>query len=170
VGPAPTTLVRGLDADRMISFRAGSHRFHLRAGAVVIDSGHLLLHRLEGDAFWALPGGRVNAGEQGRDTIMREFLEELDLRVQCEELLCVGENFFDHEREPHHEIGLYFRVTLPPGAPINDRAALHLGVEGQRHLEFAWFPLASVRELDFRPTALRDALAEGALPAHFVQA
>lgn len=153
----------------MISFRADSHCFHLRAGALVVDRGHVLLHRLEGDAFWALPGGRVNAGEQGRGAIEREFLEELGLSVQCGELQCVGENFFDHEREPHHEIGLYFAVTLPPGASINDKAATHLGIEGNRRLEFRWFPLATLGELDFRPTALRNALAKGVVPTHFVQ-
>lgn len=153
----------------MISFRAGSHRFHLRAGAVVIDRGHLLLHRLEGDAFWALPGGRVNAGEQACDALEREFLEELGLPVQCKELLCVGENFFEYEREPHHEVGLYFSVALPPDAPVNDKSATHQGVEGNRRLEFRWFSLASLRELDFRPAALRDSLSKALLPTHFVQ-
>jgi ADP-ribose pyrophosphatase YjhB (NUDIX family) len=154
----------------MISFHTGSHRFHLRAGALVIDGGHVLLHRLEGDTFWALPGGRVHAGEQGRETIVRELLEELGLAVQCQELACVGENFFEYEREPHHEIGLYFRVSLPPDAPINDRATTHVGVEGDRRLEFRWFALPSLHGLDFRPVALRDALATGTVPAHFVQA
>jgi len=158
-----------LRTDLMISFDTGAHRFQLRAGAVVVADEHVLLHRLEGDTFWALPGGRVHAGEQGRDTIVREFLEELGLRVRCEELLCVGENFYEYGQEPHHEVGLYFRVTLPAGAPINDRSALHIGIEGERHLEFAWFPLSSLRDLDFRPVALRDALAGGAVPTHFVQ-
>jgi ADP-ribose pyrophosphatase YjhB (NUDIX family) len=153
----------------MISFRTDSNRFHLRAGAIVIDREHVLLHRLEGDTFWALPGGRINAGEQGREAIEREFLEELGLSVRCEELLCVGENFFEYGREPHHEIGLYFSVMLPPGAAINDHGTTHPGLEGDRPLEFRWFPLASLRDLDLRPAALRDALAQGDVPPHFVQ-
>jgi hypothetical protein len=101
----------------MISFPIGTHRFHLRAGAVVIDGGHVLLHRAS-----------------------------RTMRSACTSAW-----------------------SCPPDAPINDRAAMHLGVEGQRRLEFSWFPLSSLRDVDFRPIALRDALAEGVMPTHFVQ-
>ncbi len=94
----------------MISFRIDSHRFHFRAAAIALEHGHLLLHKLEGDTFWALPGGRVEAGEEASQTIVREFHEELGIGVTCNELLGVGENFFEYNGEPHHELGLYFSV------------------------------------------------------------
>jgi ADP-ribose pyrophosphatase YjhB (NUDIX family) len=153
----------------MISFRVNSHRFHLRAGAIVLDAEHLLLHRLEGDTFWALPGGRVEVGEEGNCTIEREFKEELGLVAVCKELLTVGENFFEYEGEPHHEIGLYFSVTLPSDSPILNKQRTHCGVEGDKRLEFKWFRVTSLQGLDFRPAALREALAEGTVPLHFVQ-
>lgn len=49
----------------MISVNIAGHRFQLRAAAVVVHGGFVLLHRLQGDAFWALPGGRVEPGEDG---------------------------------------------------------------------------------------------------------
>ena len=153
----------------MISFRINSHRFHLRAGAIVMEAGHVLLHRLEGDTFWALPGGRVEAGEEGAQTIVREFQEELGLNVVCNELLAVGENFFEYEGEPHHEIGLYFSVSLPIATDIRDTGKLHIGIEGDRRLEFGWFPFPALREIDFRPAALQASLADGKVQAHFVQ-
>jgi ADP-ribose pyrophosphatase YjhB (NUDIX family) len=153
----------------MISFRSGDGRFHLRAGAVVVDQEHVLLHRLEGDVFWALPGGRIDMGEQGQQTIVREFLEELTLAVECGPLLCAGENFFEYQGEPHHEVSLYFAVTLPQTAFINNKTETHWGTEGNRRLEFGWFPLSELDQLDFRPVALRDALFRGTLPVHFVE-
>ena len=153
----------------MISFRSGHHRFHLRAGAVVLNQAHVLLHRLEGDEFWALPGGRINMGEQAQQAIVREFLEELSLSVECGPLLCVGENFFEYQGEPHHELGLYFAVALPDTALRNDKSETHVGAEGGKRLEFRWFALSALRELDFRPSALREALCSGRLPVHFVQ-
>lgn len=153
----------------MISVRVGSHHFHYRAGAVVINQEHLLLHRLEGDPFWALPGGRVNAGEQARDAIKREFLEELNVSVECDRLLCTGENFFEYRGEPHHEIGLYFAVTLPSMCELLNHRRGHLGTEGDRKLEFKWFPLADLRNIDMRPAALLAAFTEGSFPQHFVQ-
>ncbi len=153
----------------MISFRIKSHRFHLRAGAIALEAGHILLHRLEGDMFWALPGGRVEVGEEGAQTIVREFKEELALTVTCNELLGIGENFFEYEGEPHHEIGLYFSVSLPGDSPVRDTERSHVGVEGDRRLEFKWFRLSALRDIDFRPTALRASLATGVVPHHFVQ-
>lgn len=153
----------------MIAFRVGSHRFNYRAAAVVFDDGYLLLHRLEGDEFWALPGGRVNPGERAQDAIRREFLEELDVSVECGELLCTGENFFEHEGEPHHEIGLYFAATLPASGGVVDKNLAHLGSERGRQLLFRWFLLHDLPHIDLRPSALKKALASGSLPAHFVQ-
>jgi ADP-ribose pyrophosphatase YjhB (NUDIX family) len=153
----------------MISFRSGGARFHLRAGAVVLDDEHLLLHRLEGDNFWALPGGRINMGEQAQLALTREFEEELSLSVECGPLVCVGENFFEYQGEPHHEVGLYFAVALPVGAPVRTKTAVHLGMEGDKRLEFKWFSLASLPHVDLRPRALREGLCAGRLPPHFVQ-
>ena len=153
----------------MISFRVNSHRFHLRAGAVAIERGHVLLHRLEGDTFWALPGGRVEAGEQGSATVVREFQEELGLPVECRELLGVGENFFSYKGEPHHEIGLYYSIALPSDSILRDVQKLHRGVEGTRQLDFRWFPLEQLLVADFRPFALRLPLSTGNVPPHFIQ-
>jgi ADP-ribose pyrophosphatase YjhB (NUDIX family) len=153
----------------VISFRVGSHRFHYRAGAVAIHQSHVLLHRLEGDSFWALPGGRVNPGETARDAVVREFLEELGVRVSCKELLSTGENFFDHQGEPHHEVGLYFEVAFSHGSPLLDKTRPHAGTEAGRRLEFKWYPLHTLGSIDVRPAALKQPLSTGALPRHFVQ-
>ena len=44
----------------MISVDIAGHRFQLRAAAVVVHDGLVLLHRLVGDAYWALPGDKPN--------------------------------------------------------------------------------------------------------------
>ncbi len=152
----------------MISFRINSHRFHLRAAAIVLEHDHLLLHKREDDNFWALPGGRVEAGEEASRTIIREFREELNLGVTCNALCGVCKNFFDSDGEPHHELGLYFSVSLPARSEIRNTGQLHMGVEGGRRLEFKWFSLLELPEIDFRPVTLRDSLASGTMPAHFV--
>ncbi len=153
----------------MISFRVGQHRFHYRAAAIVRQGNHLLLHRLVGDDFWALPGGRVNPGEEARDTIVREFLEELEVQVECLGLVCVGENFFRYDGEPHHEVGFYFSARFDPSSPITNTDTPHRGVEGSKPLEFRWFELSELLSIDMRPQALQQALASDSLPMHFVE-
>ena len=153
----------------MISFRVGDYRFHYRAAAIVRDGDYVLLHRLDGDDFWALPGGRVNPGEQAKDTIVREFREELGAEVVCRELICVGENFFRGGAEPHHEVGFYFSASLLRPSSFWSKETVHYGVEGSKRLEFKWFRVNELASIDMRPDSLRRNLAAGSLPLHFVQ-
>lgn len=80
----------------MISVNIAGHRFQLRAAAVVVHGGFVLLHRLQGDALWALPGGRIEPGEDGQTTVLREMREELAAKVAWASLLYAVENFFEH--------------------------------------------------------------------------
>ena len=153
----------------MISFQAGSHRFQCRVAAIVLDDDCLLLHRVQGEAFWTLPGGRVNVGESVQAAICREFEEELATPEDCGHLACVGENFFGHEQMVHHEIGLYFYASLPTDSRYKGKQVTHKGVEINRHLEFKWFEVQQLSHVDMRPRSIRNGLATRTLPHHFVQ-
>jgi ADP-ribose pyrophosphatase YjhB (NUDIX family) len=142
----------------MISADFPTHRFHLRAAAIVIDGDCVLLHRPEGDPVWALPGGRVDAGEEARACVQREFEEELGESVDCGDLVQVIENFFELRGRRYHELGLYFTARLRAGSRVLDKVRSHEGIEGDRRLEFRWFPLAQLARLELRPGALREAL------------
>lgn len=153
----------------MIDALSKNPRMQIRAAAVVFERGALLVHRLEGDAVWTLPGGRVHAGESAEEAVVREIREELGVEACCASLLSVGENFFDLGGELYHEIGLYFSVQLRQPGVVADPGRTHYGIEGARRLEFRWVAADALPGLDFRPAALRGPLAAGDLPPHFVQ-
>jgi ADP-ribose pyrophosphatase YjhB (NUDIX family) len=146
-------------SDPMISFDAGTHQFHYRVAAVILRGRDVLLHQLEGDEFWALPGGRVEAGETASQAIVREFNEELGVAVECGEFLGAAENFFSYAGKPHHELGLYFAATPDPPTPLATAEGPYLGIEGERPLRFAWFDRSTLHSIDLRPRFLMDALA-----------
>lgn len=152
----------------MISFIVDGVRFNFRAVAVIIDDGHVLLHRAVHEDFWSLPGGRVEAGEPSAATVARELIEELGPAVGARvgRLLWVVENFFSYEGAQFHELGMYYLVTLAASSPylakgrpfdgIEDDLPLH---EGQlTRLIFQWFPLDSLTSLPLYPTFLRERL------------
>lgn len=154
----------------MISVDIAGFRFQLRAAAVVVYDQSVLLHRLDGDSFWALPGGRVEPGEDARATLIREMQEELAELVEVDELLYVVENFFTHAEKPNHEVGMYFRARLQPRSPILDKSRPHWGVEGSRRLEFQWFACKQLDSVELHPFFLRQALAKPVLQfEHAVQ-
>ena len=154
----------------MVSFDLGSHKFQLRAAAVVVHDGSVLLHRLEGDDFWALPGGRAEPGEDCSDTVVREMYEELNETVVCNGLLYLVENFFVSHGKANHEIGLYFEAFLAPDSHILGKGQSYAGIEGNSKLEFRWFRLSELPSLDLRPAFLRKSLSEPLLSfAHIVQ-
>jgi ADP-ribose pyrophosphatase YjhB (NUDIX family) len=77
----------------MIAFDLGTHRFHFRAAVVITTSDHVLLHQVEGQDFWCLPGGRVEPGERAEQTVIRQMREEVNADIDVGILLWSVENF-----------------------------------------------------------------------------
>lgn len=150
----------------------------VRAAAVIVDGARLLLHRRREDAFWALPGGRVEAGETGPKALQRELLEELDEAVESGELLWVVENFFrgTGDAAPRQELGLCFRVALPAASRLAARTGPFAGMEEHARLVFQWFDRAALERIEIRPRVLAaplrhllDGQAPSAAARHLVQ-
>jgi ADP-ribose pyrophosphatase YjhB (NUDIX family) len=124
----------------------------------------LLIHRDEGDDFWALPGGRVEFGEPAYMALGRELSEELGVRAEVGRLIWVVENFFTYRDEPHHEIAFYFNVTLPDDSPVKAYNIPFYGEDNGVPLIFEWYPIEGLERVALRPTFLRKAIAS--MPRH----
>ncbi len=144
----------------MISFDIDDYRYNLRAAAIILDGDRVLLHKIEGDTFWCVPGGRVDAGEQAAVTVVREMQEELSELVSCGKLLWTVENFFEYRGQKQHELGLYFLTYLLPDSRLLNTAGPYMGNEGNLKLTFEWFKRADLHSLDIRPSFLANALAK----------
>lgn len=128
-----------------------SARIRFRAAAVLLRDGAVLLHRMEGDSFWALPGGKVEPGESAADALARELFEELAAGIVVGPLICVAENFFVHKAVAEHEVGLIFSAQAMPDSCLARDPGPYVGVEGGRRLESAWFAPQSLARVDLRP-------------------
>jgi ADP-ribose pyrophosphatase YjhB (NUDIX family) len=136
----------------VLRVQLGEQVFNLRASAVVCHDGQVLLHRAEGDQFWTMPGGKVQMGETGADTVQREMQEEIGVAVQVERLLYISEEFFDYNDSRYHEVGMYYAVKLPPDADLLDTTRTHEGEEDgtlqPMRLMFKWFALDTLDSLE----------------------
>lgn len=143
----------------MLRFDQGNARFNFRSAAVIIHDNHVLLHRLVGDSFWTLPGGRVEFFENSDSTLTRELLEELAIESSVERHLWYVESFFEYADRKYHEVANYFLVKLVEPQKLPLAEAFH-GIEHDVNLEFKWFPLQELLSIDIRPKFLASGLLE----------
>jgi ADP-ribose pyrophosphatase YjhB (NUDIX family) len=150
----------------VISHDIGEGRFNLRAAAVIIRDGSVLVHRAETDDFWALPRGRVELFEPTPETLCREMKEEIDCTVCVERLLWIVENFFKYEDKPFHEIAFYHLVTIQDPAPERLMRPSFEGWEDipRVRLLFHWISLDTLDDVPLYPSFLRTGLRE--IPKH----
>lgn len=123
---------------KMLSFREDNRLFSMRAAAIIERDGALLVQRNIDEDFWALPGGRVEMGEAGAETLMREMREELGVDARVGALHLLIENFFSYGGVDVHELGLYYRASLDDSFPFLLDEPCHRLTEGAVTLEFAW--------------------------------
>jgi 8-oxo-dGTP diphosphatase len=93
----------------------GSNRVVVGVGVVVTDAdGRLLLiqrGREPGKGLWAVPGGKVEWGEEMREAARREVEEETGLEVVVGEVVWVGEVI----EESHHIVLVDFAGQVTGG-------------------------------------------------------
>ncbi|WP_281887511.1 NUDIX hydrolase [Paenibacillus sp. YYML68] len=146
------------EARSIITFVQDGHKFNYRAAAVLLHEGRVLLHRAPRDAFWSLPGGRVELMELSSDTVRRELLEELGVNVDVHELLWLSEDFFLYDGLRYHELGFYYRASLTPGHPMTELQGSFGGLEQEVELEYRWFALEELADIVVLPAFIPDRL------------
>lgn len=100
-------------------------------GAAVVDGTRLLLVRRgrpPGKGLWAVPGGKVKAGETLQETAAREVAEETGFDVVIGDLLWAGQSIGDHG---HIVLIDYLAVVaageLRPGDDADEAAWVEIG-------------------------------------------
>lgn len=128
--------------------------FQVALKALVTQGDRLLvLREATPPGLWELPGGRIDAGEEGephRDVLRRELREELGEAFRCE----IGAPFLTWMRSPRR----------PDAATVFVVGFACAGAEGEiqlsdEHGEYRWIDRAAMRGLNWAP-GYADALAE----------
>jgi len=140
----------------MICFDRDNNRFNFRIAGVAINNNKLLLHRLEKDDFWALPGGRNEFHEFSENTLIREMQEEINEHIKVERLLWVVEDFFEFDNKNYHEISFYYLMNfINEGSDIFDEEEF-FRMEGDTKIIFRWFELDDLINIELYPTFIKE--------------
>ena len=145
---------------QMLSFPFEGKRFNYRVAALIIVDGHVLICDENDDGFSMLPGGRVELGEPSALSLEREIAEEIGLPAQMGAIALTSESFYRRFDQDFHEIGFFYRATLPEDARPNGQSPWRVTYdEGSEH-RFHWVALDGngMEELNLKPDWLREVL------------
>ncbi len=88
-----------------IVLRRDKHDFKLRVTGVLFNqNGDIAVNEEPQYGYLTLPGGKIKFGETSQQAVVREFAEEMGIRVQGTKLLSVTENLFSFEGKLNNEV------------------------------------------------------------------
>ncbi len=133
-------------------------RFNVRVyGVLINEQGEVLVsdEKIKGKHYTKFPGGGLEFGEGTRDCLKREFLEELNLKIEVGEHVYTTDYFQVSAFNPDHQIiSIYYKVKAlePIRARIStqpfqfDEAQLHTYNQNNETESFRLVPIASLTE------------------------
>lgn len=132
-----------------IRFQGPDTKFSLRAAALILQNGHLLVAKSDSaDDYYTLGGG-VQLGESTEEAILRECREETGLDWEIERLVYVQERFYSAGDRQQHEIA-FFYLMKPCRLPICNGQTTD-----QANEKLYWLPLEQLHELPLVPAFLK---------------
>ncbi|WP_220775395.1 NUDIX domain-containing protein [Bacillus sp. BML-BC060] len=83
----------------------------LRAEVMILNENHskVLVQCDLSETFYRFPGGSIEFGETAKEAIMRELMEEYDLKIYVQALAVVNEHIFEWNNEKGHHCTLIHR-------------------------------------------------------------
>lgn len=129
--------------------------FRVRCRAVILDGDKLLVvrHAAKSENYWALPGGHLEWGEDVRDGLVREIVEELGVVPELGPLLFIH----TFVRDAVHSLEFFFRVENPEAFRV-------LGVEPTHAYEIDLVEWITVEDTQLlRPYGIAEAFKLGQL-------
>ena len=98
---------------------AGGGILNIRAGAVIMKNGRILMVTSGDEGYFYSVGGRVRFGETTEQAVLREVEEETGCRLEIDRLGFVEENYFYADVPSKmgkliYEISFYYYMITPP--------------------------------------------------------
>lgn len=115
----------------------------IRVAGILIRENRLLLiaHKKDEEVYWLLPGGGVDYGESLHEALIREFVEELNITVDVEDVALISDSIDPSGNR--HVVNMCFLCTYKNGDFI-------LGDE-HRLYDFRFFDRDELADLNIFP-------------------
>ncbi len=130
----------------------------ISAKGIVLEDGKIWLRKNERNE-WELPGGRIEPGEQPRDTVVREIQEELGIAVDRDSLelcaACIYQPAASQNADESSGV-----LLLIYQCKFLQRVGFFESIGEAGPAEFRQFSATELHRLQSLPTAYRSAIEE----------
>jgi len=130
------------------------------AKAIIVDNNRILLtkNKDEQGFFYLYPGGGQEQGEELKDAVQRECLEELGCQVEVGDIVHVreyiGKNHeFSEWDADVHQVEFYFECRI-----LEDVTDFHGSNPDSNQVDVEWIELERLHEIRVYPRTLTDQL------------
>ena len=112
-------------ANKDMCFVCGDGILNIRAGAIIMKDGKLLMVGNDRNYLYSV-GGRLKFGETAAEAVVREVFEETGVKMEIDRLGFVHENYFygdapSNQNKLIYEISFFFYMKVPDTfAPVSD--------------------------------------------------
>ncbi len=136
--------------------------YKVRAGGLIEYKNKFLLVKMGLGSYWCVPGGHLEWFENSENAVIREVEEETCMPVEVKNLFLLHENFyFNVKKQKFHEMCFYY--LLKPKDEQNvivDQTREEFDKGKKDVLEFKWFTREEIKNLDIKPTIIKEMIVE----------
>lgn len=137
----------------MISFKIDGKKFNFRISAIIMDSTktRFLTNSTKDIDFCVMPGGRVEMGEDTKETVAREIKEELGTDITIKGIKVIAENFFNFDDTDYHELQYVYIAELADKS-LEEHDDCFMGVENKDI--FKWVNIKDIDKVNYKPSKI----------------
>lgn len=130
-----------------LSFKTNSGTFSVRVGAIIIRDKKILMVKNDHDPYYYSVGGRVKINETSQEAVVRETLEETNVKLEIDHLAFIHEHFFKVGEDHYHEVVYFYLMKVNNNMNFVCNSYGEQGAKEHLH----WLPLGELDEFYLFP-------------------
>lgn len=141
-----------------LKIKTEKEEFHGRTCGIIKQEDKFLIMRVDKTPYYHIPGGHIEIGEDSEQAIIREIKEEIGCDVKKTKLFVIQENFWVRNNKNCHGIEFYYIIKPNQQLEIKNYERIENDKGKEKLLEFKWVTSQELKDIDLRPTDIRDML------------
>lgn len=141
-----------------LKIKTESEEFHGRTCGIIKQEDKFLIMRVNKTSYYHIPGGHIEIGEDSKKAVNREIKEEIGCDIEKAKLFAIQENFWTRNNKKCHGIEFYYIIEPKQKLKMEDYEKIEIDKGEEKLLEFKWTTPEELKDIDLRPTNIRDML------------